>query len=533
MTTETSIYEFAKRSAEQFAAKTALWFYGKGISYQKLFEKIDRVADNLHCLGVCRGTVVTIHLPNCPQAVMAIYAVAKLGGICNMVHPQVPWNGLKSNMEFCESKILITGGHFSQADQVASDITSIYVSISDYMGEIYRFGYKIKNRNQKPQHAVGFSDLEKVSAGHAPVIQQESLSECCVAYLNSSGTTGTPKTVMHCHRAFNNWVHNAQAFFRHKGLADEVVLTALPFFHGSGLVMNLHQVLCGGGEQILFAKWDAKLAAKLVKKKKITIITGVPFLYQSLIEQKGFRAKDVGHITQCFVSGDHVPLELKEKFDAVVGHRALFEGYGMTETVTACFSTSRYDDCPEASGYPLINAHAAVLAEDDKLHQTGCGEFFLSTNTMMMGYLKDPKATGAVVVERDGKTWFRTGDYGEIDENGYLFFYERMKNIIIRNGYNIYPYEIEALIQRLDYVAETAVIGCRAETSKGEDIVAFVAIGPSADQEEIRKEILKISAENLPKYSIPNEIVFVEKLPRNRMNKIDVKALKEIYEGSC
>ncbi len=524
MTTETSIYEYAKQGLKVSENKTALWFYGRSVSYKLLFEKIDCVADNLYRLGVRQGTVVTIHLPNCPQAVIAIYAIAKLGGICNIVHPQVPRITLEENMEFCDSRILITGDHFKEGALLSPDLLCVCVKLADYMGLVYKSAYSVKNKC-KNNTTICFSELERPAKERAPAVDPGSLANCCVAYLNSSGTTGTPKTVMHSHQSLNNWVSNAQVFFRGEGLREEVVLSALPFFHGSGLVLNLHQVLCGGGAQVLLATWNAKQATRFIRKYRVSIITGVPYLFKSLLEQPKFARKGTAHLTQCFVSGDRVSSELKKNFDSAVGHRTLFEGYGMTEIVTACFSTSKYDDRIDASGYPLINCFVAVLTDEGLISTSGRGELIVSTNTMMLGYLNEDSSS--CFLHHDGKIWLKTGDHGEIDEDGYLYFRERIKNVIVRKGYNIYPNEIENVIRRFSFASDVCVLGTTGPNMKGEEVIVFVEASDGCEA-TMQAFIQKECCERLPRYAHPSKIIVLRAFPRNKMKKVDRQALRRL-----
>lgn len=525
MTPNTSIYEYAKQGVALSADKTAIWFYGRSITYRELFECIDHVADNLHALGVRQGTVVTIHLPNCPQAVMAIYAVAKLGGICNMVHPLISANGLRKNMEFTESTVLLTGSHCEQIDQLSFPDQVIYADISQFMGKAYALGFRLKSKSKRPAKAIDFRNLLVSHSGDVDFPEQVTLANECACYLNSSGTTGEPKTVMHSHAACNNWVSNAKSFLGERGLRNEVVLSVLPFFHGSGLIMDLHQVLCAGGAQLLLAKWNARAAVKAFKKYKATVLTGVPFMYQSILEEKGFCGKVAERISQCYVSGDTTPIELKKAFNERVGHTVMYEGYGMTETVTACFATSAHNNRIEASGYPLINCSAAVMTESGEVRTQGAGELLLHTNTFMLGYLGDQDATNDAFVQIEGKRWFRTRDYGFIDEDGYVYFKERMNDIIIRNGYNIYPMEIETSVRKLAFVKDVAVIGKKIPSAKGEDIYAFVVLNEKQKEDEARIKIIEKCNDEIPKYAIPNHVVFIEKIPRNNLSKVDKNKL--------
>lgn len=531
MTTETSIYEYAKQGLIMSADETALWFYGRAMTYRELFSCIDHAADHLSGLGVKEGSVVTIHLPNCPQAAIAVYATAKLGGVCNMVHPQVPFKVLQDNMAFVESAILITGDHFDQAHLFdGSGKAVVYTKLSEYMGFPYNFLYRLKNHNKAPKDMVPFKTLTAPASVKADIPNQEALAESCVAYLHSSGTTGVPKTVMHSHAVFNRWVENSKSFFKNEGLQQQSVLAVAPFFHGSGLVIDLHRVLSGGGTQTLIAQWNPKQAIKFIKKNRITILTGVPAIYRSLLKYKSFSGAEVSSISQCFISGDRVPAELRAEFNERVGRSVLFEAYGMTEIVTACFANSAEHDNPAASGYPLENCFAAVLDEKGEPRLVGEGEILVSTNTHMLGYLKDTEASDKLYIDFDGKKWLRTGDIGAVDEEGYVYFKDRIKHVIVRNGFNVFPFEVENIIRAVPGVADVCVLGLHDERLKTEKIVAFIECTEDCDKGSVVSCVDLTCKESLPKFSMPNEIHMVDSFPRNRMRKIDRAGLKEIYE---
>lgn len=529
MTPDTSIYEYAGQGLAASRDRTALWFCGKGMTYADLFRRIDNAADHLAALGVGMGTVVTIHLPNCPQAVMAVYAVAKLGGISSMVHPQVPLEGLRENMAFTESKILITGDHFSRCGEVDFADKLIHAGLAAHMGPVYGLAYRLKKGGGRPAGAISFETLERPAVVPARVPEQASLAEECAVYLHSSGTTGTPKTVMHCHRALNCWVENAKRFFKGRELTDQTLLSALPLFHGSGLVMNMHQLLAGGGQQVLMAQWNSREAVRLIKRRNITILTGVPALYRSLLDEPGFSGPRIRQIGECFVSGDYVGSQLKREFDSRVdGKRHLFEGYGMTETVTACFSNGKERDRLASSGYPLENCEIAVLGGDSVPRRTGAGEFLVSTNTLMLGYRKDPAGTSAAFVTWEGRQWLRTGDCGRIDGDGYVYFQERLKNVIVRKGYNIFPSQIESVIHTLAEVREVCVVGVPDEMWGTQTVRACVVLCEGMDPGQAEWNIRSACARVLPRYAVPREIRFLAELPRNRMSKIDRKALEQL-----
>ncbi|MBQ3265772.1 MAG: acyl--CoA ligase [Ruminococcus sp.] len=521
MTTETGIYEYAKQGLALSADQPAIWFYGTSITYRELFEKIDNVADHLYALGVREGTVVTIHLPNCPQAVMAIYAVAKLGGICNMVHALIPAKGLKEDMEFAESAFLIT----YQSDCTQAAEKYLLADISYHMGWLYRTGFRLKNKRNKAD-AHSFEKLEQPCESRAVVPDSKSLSEKCAAYFHSSGTTDTPKTVMHSHRAINNLVYDAQEFFHRKSIVDEVLLEIFPYFHGTGLALNLHQFITGGATIVTMAQWNVKQAVRFIHQYGVTILIGVPRIYIDLLSVPSFTSTTIRH---AYVAGDYVGAELKKAFSKRLNRDScLYEGYGMTEIVTACFSCGQYHDRIGSSGYPIQeDCRAAVLSSDGAIRTVGDGELLVATNTMMMGYLKNQRETEEAFIFQDGVKWFRTGDIGSIDEDGYVYFLERVKNTIIHNGYNVYPAEVEKVIRSVPGVTDVCVVGVWDKKKKTQFIRAYVVPG-KIKETALKEQIMVACKDRLPRFAYPRQICFMDQFPRNNMAKVDRKVLERM-----
>ena len=519
-TTETGIYEYAKQGLALSPDKTAIWFYGKSITYRELFEKIDNVADHLYALGVREGTVVTIHLPNCPQAVMAIYAVAKLGGICNMVHALIPAKGLKEDMEFAESRFLIT--YQANCAEIAEEC--LLVDVSYHMGVVFRTGYRLKNSRSKTD-CLKFETTETSCSRKAVIPPSESLSGKCIFYLHSSGTTDSPKTVMHCHRAINNKVSQIQVYLRNSPTVGETLLEIFPLFHSAGLVMDLHHYISGGGTLVMMAKWDVRLAVRFIKKYDVTMLIAVPRIYQDLLRESSFQNTKIHH---AFVAGDYTDAELKRAFNARVNRDScLYEGYGMTETVTACFCCGLEHDNLEASGYPLQFCRAALLLPDGTIKNVGKGELLISSNSLMMGYLNDKEATDAAFIEFDGEKWFRSGDMGAIDEEGYVYYIERIKNTIIHNGYNVYPAEVEKVIRSVHGVKDVCVVGVWNKDKNTQQICAYVIADKNSNM-VTEEEIMTACRQTLPRYAFPHWIRFIDSFPRNRMAKVDRKALEQL-----
>lgn len=511
---ETSIYEYAKQGLSYGKDRTAIWFYGRSISYGELFEKIDNVADHLYALGVRQGTVVTIHLPNCPQAVMAIYAVAKLGGICNMVHALTPIEEVKKTLPKAQTPFLIT--HLN----CIINCRTFVVDVTEYMGDDFKNGFKGEDSPRFVGNDFLDLEIECPVKGHYP--KKKELADKPVVYLHSSGTTGESKTVIHCHAAINQSVANAVDYYKLRSRTDEVVLAVLPLFHGMGLAHVMHISLTGGAQLIQLIRWDASSAASLVDSLKATLIVGVPKMFSDLLNLTWFKGTSLRH---CFVAGDNVAPELKASFNERTGKKhCLYEAYGLTETVVGVCSCSAEHDNLESCGYPVSNSDIRVLDDYGQPQKTGIGELVVSINTFMLGYLDDPVGTRAVFMNYDGKRWLKTGDIGRIDEEGYVYFIDRKKDIIIHNGYNVFPLEIESFSRIVTGVADICVVGRRIDGS--EQIWAFVETDGTRTCEEIESQLIDLWKEHLPSYAIPKQIRFVDKLPRNIMGKVTREDLR-------
>jgi len=522
MNTETSIYEYAKQSLQRFSQKTALRFYGKEITYRELFEKIDLVSENLYELGVRPGTVVTVHLPNCPQAIMAIYAVAKIGAVCDLVHALTPAQALREGMAFTESEWLIT--HLPQCADAAKH--TFLVDISDHMRFDYKTLYRIKTRRKTKETAVPFRRLETGTVPMGVFPKGSDLAAKAAVYLHSSGSTGRPKTIVLSHSALNNCVANTEDFFEHKDMDKQVSLGVLPLFHGFGLEMDMHRNISFGATLILMPRWDAKSAVKLIRKHQVTLMVGLPTMYSALLKEPGFQGRRIAQLTRCYVGGDNVKPELIEAVDKRLGGgRRMLVGFGLTEaTTTNCVNTHQYYKLGTI-GYPVRNTTAAVMDNSGKLSKTGEGELVISSKSLMIGYLKDPEATEEAMFFADGKQWVRSGDRVMIDADGFIHFRSRIKNIIIRNGYNIYPEQVEDVIRSLDGVCDVCVVGVDDEALRTQNVRAVVIPDLEADRDGLEQIIRQKCMENLPRYAVPKQVVFVSAFPQNAMKKIDRREL--------
>ena len=514
MTTETSIYEYARRGLNLSAEKTAIWFQGRDISYHELFTRIDCAAEQLASIGVRCGTVVTIHLPNCPQAVIAIYAVAKLGGICNMAHAQTPSLALKELLNFAESNFLFT--YLPENQRLAS-----HTVIIDIFGRAT--DQQISGQDQWVSMNLS-TNLDHTEHKIVDIPEQSLLADECAFYLHSSGTTGTPKTIMLAHNALNHCVENTADLFELRDMADHASLGVLPLFHGFGLAMDMHRNISFGSKLVQMLRWNASEAVQLIKNHHVSSIVGVPTMYYALLNEPEFSGEKIRQLERCCVGGDDVKVDLVKTFDSRVGRNGcMLVGYGLTEATTTNLVNSYLHYKAGSCGFPMRNTTAAVINDDGVISMQGKGELIINSKTLMIGYLKEP--TEDVTIYADGLRWIRTGDLVKIDDDGFVFFLSRLKNIISHNGYNVYPIQVEDVIRNVSGISDVCVVGVANQKHHTQDIRAVIIAEDPTKTNTLRNAVIQTCIERLPRYSVPQEIIFVSAFPRNAMDKIDRKKM--------
>lgn len=530
---ETSIYAFFLQEMEKHLSEPALWYCGKAIKYYELIRKIDAVAENLFQLGVRKGDSVTIHLPNCPQAVIVIYAVAKLGAVCDLVHPLMPCEGLANHMKITQSGVLVTSDLPTNRNVCALTKTVIIAHLAAHMRLPERAAYRIKNPGETLK-GISFEKMEISCSQHAVVPEQESLAEEPVCYMHSSGTTGKAKIVVQSHASLNRYVMNTQEFLHGQDLSKSVTPSVLPFFHAAGLTMVMHQILCNKGLLVVLPRYTPESLLKVIQKKRVDILCAVPAVYEGLLKLPGFHSRKIPTLKQCYVFGDTVSPTLKRAVDLRLdptGNRHIcYESYSFSEVAPGGSSEGPFTDYREGSaGRAMPECRFALLCDGKVQEPPGEGELLLRTNTMMIGYLCEEDNVGAYW-DYQGEQWTRSGDYGRIDEDGYIYFLDRIKNVIIHKGYNIYPSEVESVIRKLDFVEDVCAVGTTAEDSNTENVRLCVVLKDALEPSLAKEKIFQAAQKNLPRYALPQEIVFVREIPRNAMNKIDRKRLLQQQE---
>ncbi|MCD8120554.1 MAG: acyl--CoA ligase [Lachnospiraceae bacterium] len=542
-----TMYQMVERVANQYPKEPAYEFYGTKTSYEAFVKRIERAARAFLALGIGEGDVVTVCMPNTPQALDCFYALNRIGAVANMVHPQSAKSEITFYLTISESKAILTVDLFYETVEAAlagvpQQVTVLVARIQDELNPVLWAAYTAKAgrhylKYPNTDHAVLWKKFLKSGAGQT---LPDAAFDChrTAAILYSGGTSGTPKGICLSDYNFNacalQSVEAIGVTFR-TGLK---MLSCMPCFHGFGLGINLHTVLIHGACCILMPTFNNKSYANMLVKKKPDFIAGVPTIYQALLHAPGLESADLSFLQGMFCGGDSLKVELKRRVDAFLKEHGaeiqVREGYGLTECVTASCLTPR-DTWKEGSiGLPYPDTSYCIVrpGTDEELPRGQEGEIILTGPTVMSGYLKNPEETAeALRVLADGRTWLYTGDLGYMDEEGYVYYSQRIKRMIITNGYNVYPGRVENVIDECPEVDYSCVIGVK-DPRRMRRVKAYIVLKEGvAGDDACRERILQYLRQHIARYALPREIEFRDELPKTLVGKVAYRKLEEEEEA--
>ena len=537
-----SMFEAVERIAEQYPNNTAFDFMGRSTSYKALIKEIEACAKALRTIGVREGDKVTIAMPNCPQAIQMFYAVNLIGGVCNMIHPLSAEKEIEFYLNESESVTAITLDQFyNKFENIRHNtkvVNIVIASIKDELSKPVRAGYMLTEGRK----------IKKIP-DDAPVIRWKEFlhmgRHCFYNYkvkrtgsdpaviLYSGGTTGTTKGILLSNRNFNalgQQVIAANPMFR----VGDKMLAAMPLFHGFGLGVCIHTMLSQGGRCILIPRFTAQTYAKQITKYHCNFIAGVPTLYEALLRLPSMDKADLSSLKGVFSGGDSLSVELKKKFDRFLyDHNAkiqIREGFGLTECVTASCLTPPHMAKEGSIGLPFPDTYYKIVepGTDKELPYGEEGEILIAGPTLMMEYIKHPEETAQTLRRHaDGLTWMYTGDLGMMDDEGFIYFRGRAKRMIITSGYNVYPGQLENILDAHEFVHMSCVIGV-PDPYKMQKVKAFVMLKPGVPESpETKEAILAYCRRNIAKYAMPYDIEFRRELPKTLVGKVAYRVLEE------
>ncbi|WP_395685391.1 long-chain fatty acid--CoA ligase [Caenimonas koreensis] len=538
----TTLWDNLETSARRFPDKAALVFFGTPITYREAVRIAERLAARLHALGVQKGDRVVLDMQNCPQLVISHFAILRANAVVVPVNPMNRAEELKHYITDPGTKVAITTSDLAPELARASDALPPQDRLShiiathftdtfdpdaphrDVMPDAWRDW--LLTRHALPALAGGSVMLWSDAIDNdLPVPALTAVPSDLAILPYTSGTTGLPKGCMHPHSSI---MHNAMASsIWGNGTAESVVLLVAPMFHVTGMVSVMHSQIYSGATLIVMPRWDRDLAGRLISRWRVTTWTNIPTMVIDLLASPNFEQFDLSTLQHIGGGGAAMPQAVAQRLFEQFGLRYV-EGYGLTETSAPSHSNPPDDPKQQCLGIPFMSCDARVVdpLTLEEMPVGEQGEIIMRGPMVFSGYWKRPDATVAAFVEFQGQRYFRSGDLGYVDEDGYFFLTDRLKRMINAAGFKVWPAEVEALMFKHPAIQEACVISTR-DSYRGESVKAVVVLRPSHKGKVSEEEIIAWCRENMAVYKMPRVVQFVDALPKSGSGKVMWRMLQE------
>ena len=533
---ETSIYYNLEVAATRYARKTAIFYYGGKLSYAELKAQADALAGYLQqdC-GVRRGDRVLLYMQNSPQFVVAYYAILRADATVVPVNPMNLTGELAhyvsdagAKLAICGQELLARIAPLLKAEGLARVIHADY---ADYIDAATDLPLPDFFRLPAPSPAPGIiAWREALAAARAPGPHLAGPDDLA-ALPYTSGTTGNPKGCMHTHRTLMATVALSGVWSR--GSADDVTLAVVPFFHATGMQMLMNASIYIGAGIVVMTRWDRELALKLIERHQVTGWINIPTMVIDLFASPNLRPDSLKSLRGIAGGGAAMPEAVAKRLFELTGLE-FCEGYGLTETAAPTHSNHPSRPKRQCLGIPICNTDSRII-NPDTLKELGpgeTGEIISSGPQVFTGYWNNPDATRAAFIEHDGKRFFRTGDLGRYDEEGYFFIVDRLKRMINAAGFKVWPAEVEAMMYAHPDIQEACVIGAQ-DAYRGETVKAVVVLTASSKGAVRAEDIIEWCKGRMAAYKCPRIVEFADSLPKSATGKVMWRSLQERESASA
>jgi len=538
----TTLWDNLAFSAKRFPHKTALQFLGNALSYQQLTHQAERIAAWLHDKGIQKGDRVLLDMQNCPQLVAAHFGILRANAVVVPVNPMNRAKELEHYITDAQARIAITTADVAADMAAASDalpegeglhhlLVTHYSDAFDpslQIQEAWPVAWQawLTQRPALPDFKGGHSHEWTQVLGNSLTLPPMTVSPADLAILPyTSGTTGLPKGCMHPHSSV---MHNAVCgAIWNNGSHENIGLCVVPMFHITGLVTVMHCGMYLGATVVLMPRWDRDYAGALISRHRVTHWTNIPTMVIDLLGSPKFDQYDLSSLVAIGGGGAAMPQAVAQRLWELYGLRYI-EGYGLTET--AAPSHSNPPDAPKQQclGIPIIGVDARVI-NPETLQEVAIGEqgeIIMRGPQIFNGYWRRPDATEQAFMQLDGERFFRSGDLGHVDEQGYFFITDRLKRMINASGFKVWPAEVEALMFRHPAIQEACIIASR-DAYRGETVKAVVVLRESHRTKVSEEDILAWCRDNMAVYKAPRLVAFVDALPKSGSGKVMWRSLQE------
>ena len=534
----TSLWHNLAVSALRYPDKTALVFFDQVLTYRQLFDQAERLAAHLHAQGVRDGDRVILLMQNCPQWVVAHFAILRANAVVVPVNPMNRADELQHYITDPDAGVAIAAADLAgelikanaavpEAERLRHLVVSHYSDALGAQAEVPpAWADWLGTRHATPALPGGsVSDWADALActGAAPAHNRGPDDLAVLPY--TSGTTGLPKGCMHLHRSV---MHNAVAVgLWTNSTVENVGLLVVPMFHITGMVAGMHAAVVIGATMVVMPRWDRDLAGQLISRWRVTHWTNIPTMIIDLLASPRFDQYDLSSLVLVGGGGAAMPQAVAQRLLEQYGLR-YSEGYGLTETAAPSHNNPPDHPKQQCLGIPFLSTEARVVDPItlQEMPQGEAGEIVIHGPEVFNGYWKRPEATEAAFITIDGKRFFRSGDLGRIDEDGYYFITDRLKRMINASGFKVWPAEVEVLMFKHPAIAEACVIAT-TDTYRGESVKAVVVLRESHRATTSEQDILDWCREHMAVYKCPRTVEFVAALPKSGSGKVMWRLLQE------
>jgi len=529
-TPDTSVYANLQVSALRYPNKPGIIFYDTVLNYAQIHEQVLALAGYLQKVcGVQRGDRVLLDMQNSPQFIISYYAIMRADAMVVPVNPMLMTDELEHYIEDSGAKVALASQEiFSRIAPLIGKTCLTHVvaaAYSDYL--IAPTELNVPDFVRAPYAVPAMEGVtpwkQALAAGHAPGPHQAGPDDrACMPY--TSGTTGKPKGCVHTHRSV---MFNAVASPTWSGpmAPDHVTLAVLPFFHVTGMQSVMNAMIYTGGAIVVLPRWDRDAAGQLITRYKVTTWTLIPTMMIDFLSNPRLGEYDISKLQRVSGGGAAMPAAIAQKLLQLTG-QTYMEGYGLSETMAASHVNPPNRMKQQCLGVPYLNVDARIVdpVTLKEVPQGENGEIWIHGPQVFQGYWNDPKKTAEAFAELDGKRFFRSGDLGYMDEEGFFFFTDRLKRMINASGFKVWPAEVESMMYQHPAVQECCIIAAR-DPYRGETVKAVIVKRPGVDASA--EDITKWAQEKMAAYKVPKIVEFVDALPKSATGKVMWRSLQE------
>ena len=524
----TSLFYNAEVSAARYPDKPYLVFYDTPVSFAEFRDEAERLAGFLQqACGVRKGDRVLLFMQNSPQYVIGYYGILRADAVVVPVNPMNLANELRHYVRDSGASVALVAQELYAQMQPLLNEGLEHIVVAAYSDYLKRpTDLKVPEFVAAPRQAIGDAGVTPWSDVLARNLRPGPMTAgpddlCVMPY--TSGTTGQPKGCMHSHRTAMHTLIAGEYWFNMK--PDTVRLAVLPFFHVTGMQGSMSGPLYTGATVVLLPRWDRDAAARLIQRYRIGAWTSIPTMVVDFLANPKLAEYDLSSIQRMSGGGAAMPEAVAQKLlDMGITY---VEGYGLSETIAPSHINPPERAKKQCLGIPLYDVDSRVVGTDFRELPPGeAGEIVTCGPQVFRGYWNNPQATAAAFVEIDGKRFFRTGDIGRIDDDGYFFMVDRLKRMINASGYKVWPAEVEALLYGHPAIQEACVIGA-ADAHRGETVKAIVVIREASRGQVSEQDVIDWARANMAAYKAPRIVAFVDALPKSATGKILWRALQE------